>query len=126
MRYDESSIRASGFNSLSDFAVLELLLHKGPMPVNAIGEKVLLTSGSITTAVQRLERKGFVRRERDTEDARVVLVHLTEPGRETIETAFATHAENLDQLFTIFNDEERKQLAGLMRRLGHHSAQLNS
>ncbi|MGB0744663.1 MAG: MarR family transcriptional regulator, partial [Opitutales bacterium] len=48
MRYDEHSIRDAGFNSLSDFAVLEVLLHKGSLPVNTIGEKVLLTSGSIT------------------------------------------------------------------------------
>src|SRR5262245_37563826 len=46
----------------SDFAVLEALLHKGPLPVNEIGRKILLTSGSITTAVDRLEGKGLVER----------------------------------------------------------------
>src|SRR6202165_119785 len=46
----------------SDFAVLEALLHKGPLPVNEIGKKVLLTSGSITVAVDRLEAKGLVER----------------------------------------------------------------
>lgn len=125
MRYDEASIREVGFNSLSDFAVLELLLHKGSLPVNTIGEKVLLTSGSITTAVQRLERKGLVRRERGTEDARVVLVHLTEMGRNTIESAFDAHAGNLEELFEVFDAEERKRFADLMRKLGYHSAQLN-
>ena len=43
MRYDHKSIAAQGFASLSDYAVLEVLLHKGSLPVNAIGEKVLLT-----------------------------------------------------------------------------------
>ena len=62
MAYDQESIQRSGFSSLSDFAVLEVLLHKGAQPVNAIGEKVMLTSGSITTAVQRLEKRGLVRR----------------------------------------------------------------
>src|ERR1039458_10586316 len=47
---------------LSDFGVLEVVLEKGPTPVNAIGEKIRLTSGSITTAVDRLERKGLVER----------------------------------------------------------------
>ena len=78
MRYDDQSIAAQGFASLSAYAVLEVLLHKGALPVNAIGEKVLLTSGSMTTAVQRLEKKGLVRRERSEGDARVVLVHLTD------------------------------------------------
>ena len=118
MRYDQKSIARQGFASLSDFAVLEVLLHKGSLPVNTIGEKVLLTSGSITTAVQRLEKKGLVRRERSEGDARVVLVHLTEAGSELIETAFAEHAANLDELFEEFSDDERAQFAGLMRKLG--------
>jgi len=122
MRYDQSSIRAAGFGSLSDFAVLEVLLHKGSMPVNAIGEKVLLTSGSMTTAVQRLEKKGLVRREKSGADARVVLVHLTEAGRTLIEDAFSTHAANLDHLFEVMDDDEREQFARLMRKLGTRAA----
>lgn len=59
MRYDQQSIGRQGFASLSDFAVLEVLLHKGALPVNTIGEKILLTSGSITTAVQRMEKRGL-------------------------------------------------------------------
>ena len=92
MRYDHQSIAAQGFASLSDYAVLEVLLHKGSLPVNAIGEKVLLTSGSITTAVQRLEKKGLVIRERSEGDARVVLVHLTNEGMNLIQEAFTAHA----------------------------------
>ena len=106
--------------------MLELLLHKGALPVNTIGEKVLLTSGSITTAVQRLEKKGLVRRERSEGDARVVLVHLTEAGLELIENAFAVHAENLDELFAVFTDEERKQFASLMRRVGERVLALDT
>ena len=126
MRYDQNSISASGFSSLSDFAVLEVLLHKGSLPVNTIGEKVLLTSGSITTAVQRLEKKGFVRREKSEADARVVLVHLTEEGRELIEAGFVAHAANLDKLFEVLDDEEREQFANLTRKLGTYASKLNS
>jgi MarR family 2-MHQ and catechol resistance regulon transcriptional repressor len=124
MRYDQKSIARQGFASLSDFAVLEVLLHKGSLPVNTIGEKVLLTSGSITTAVQRLEKKGLVRRERSVGDARVVLVHLTDAGRELIEQAFALHADNLDELFAEFSEEERSQFAILMRKLGQRGQSL--
>ena len=121
--YDRASISRSGFKCLSDFAVLEVLLHKGPMPVNAIGEKVMLTSGSITTAVQRLEKQGLLRRERGQEDGRVVLVHLTGAGRERIEAAFAAHSANLETLFEVLDPEERSQFAQLMRTVGNRAAQ---
>ncbi|MDQ8195232.1 MarR family transcriptional regulator [Coraliomargarita sp. SDUM461004] len=124
MRYDHERIVEQGFTSLSDFAVLEVLLHKGALPVSTIGEKVLLTSGSITTAVQRMERKGFVRRERSEGDARVVLVHLTDAGRELIVDAFAAHSANLDALFSEFSGKERAQFADLMRKLGRRSQAL--
>lgn len=124
-RFDENSIRSCGFRSFSDFAVMEVLLHKGPQPVNTIGEKVHLTSGSITTAVQRLEKQGLVRRERAEEDGRIVRVHLTDSGRRQIESAFNSHAGRLDQLFNILDDEERAGFANLMRKLGQHAESLN-
>ena len=125
MRYDHQSIAAQGFATLSDYAVLEVLLHKGSLPVNAIGEKVLLTSGSMTTAVQRLEKKGLVVRERSEGDARVVLVHLTNEGMSLIQEAFTAHAEDLDELFIEFSEDERIQFAGLMRKLGRRSQELS-
>ncbi|TVP78872.1 MAG: MarR family transcriptional regulator [Puniceicoccaceae bacterium] len=124
MRFDEKGIQQQGFASLSDYAVLEVLLHRGPLPVNTIGEKVLLTSGSMTTAVHRLEKKGLVRRERSEGDGRVVLVHLTDSGRACIETAFEAHARSLDALFEKFTKEERAQFAGLVTRLGRRAKQM--
>src|SRR5260370_1785708 len=59
--YAEKSISESEMCG-SDFAVLEALLHKGPLPVNEIGKKIMLTSGSITVAVDRLETKGLLGR----------------------------------------------------------------
>jgi MarR family 2-MHQ and catechol resistance regulon transcriptional repressor len=126
MRYDQKSISRQGFASLSDFAVLEVLLHKGSLPVNTIGQKVLLSSGSITTAVQRLEKKGLLRKERREDDARVVLVHLTEAGHALIVEAFAHHSENLNELFDVFTDEERVQFAGLIRQIGQRAVSLGS
>ena len=125
MRYDHQSIAAQGFATLSDYAVLEVLLHKGSLPVNAIGEKVLLTSGSMTTAIQRLEKRGLVVRERSEGDARVVLVQLTDKGMNLIQQAFTAHTEDLDQLFVEFSEDERIQFASLMRRLTQRSLKLN-
>src|SRR5262249_8088077 len=68
----------------SDFFVLEVLLHKGPLPVNTIGQKVHLTSGSISVAVDRLVSRGLVERSQSVQDRRVRLVQLTEAGRKLI------------------------------------------
>jgi MarR family 2-MHQ and catechol resistance regulon transcriptional repressor len=117
MRVDQQSITRLGFKSLSDFAVLEVLLNKGPLPVNTIGAKVLLTSGSITSAVQRLEKQELVTRIKDEKDARVVVVHLTKKGRNQIEQAFAQHADDLDEVFEGLSKEERLQFSKLMKKI---------
>src|SRR3954469_23163636 len=79
-RHAECHIHALGIG-FSDFAALEVLLHKGPTPVNEIGRRVRLTSGSITTAIDRLEKKGMVERRDDPGDRRARVVHLTAAGK---------------------------------------------
>src|SRR5215813_12435668 len=81
----------------SDFAVLEVLLHKGPTPVNTIGDLVGLTSGSITAAVDRLENKGLVERRNDSSDRRSRVVHLTDAGDKLIRCAFADHGAAMER-----------------------------
>ncbi len=117
---DRASISRTGLN-VSDFAILETLLHKGPLPINTIGEKVLLTSGSMTTAANRLEKKGLVQRVRDPADGRSVLLHLTGAGQELIETAFLDHCENLELIFTVLAGNERAELARLLKKIGRQA-----
>src|SRR2546425_6875643 len=74
---------------LSDFAIMEMLLHKGPQPVNEIGRRVELTSGAITTAVDRLESRGLVTREAHPSDRRARIVRLTAAGEERAVKIFA-------------------------------------
>ena len=102
----------------SDFSVLELLLHKGPAPVNRIGEKVRLASGSITVAVDRLERKHLVERKNDPGDRRARVVHLTESGRKLIDCAFADHERALERAMSALNEEERMEAMRLLKNLG--------
>lgn len=102
----------------SDFAVLEYLFHKGPSPVNTIGAKIRLTSGSITAAVDRLERKGMVERRNDPADRRARIVHLTTTGRKTIACAFADHEAAMDRAASGLTPAERKRAADLLRKLG--------
>jgi len=123
MNFDRESIRKAGFGSLTDFAVLEVLLHKGAQPVNEIGEKVLLTSGSITTAIQRLEKKGLVARKRDDVDRRVMRISLTDEGQKRIEASFTEHSERLDDLFSVLSEEERTQFGDLVRKVGIEAEQ---
>ena len=121
LRYDRESLQRSGFASLSDFAVLEVLRQQGPQTVKSLGAKVMLTSGSITTAVQRLEKKGLVQRNRGQRDGRLVLVELTEVGTARIQQGFVQHNEDLDQLFSLFTEEERADFDRLMTRLGQQA-----
>src|SRR5439155_26896934 len=81
---------------LSDFAVMEMLLHKGPQPVNEIGRRIELTSGAITTAVVRLESRGLVTREAHPSDRRARIVRLTATGQEQAAKIFAGHREAMD------------------------------
>src|ERR1700744_1435765 len=90
-RYAAADIDETGLG-LSDFAVLEVLLHKGPLPVNTIGPIVDLTPGSISTAVDRLFAKGLVSRVESAEDRRVRIVALTPRGKPLIVSAFRKHS----------------------------------
>ncbi|HXF14355.1 MAG TPA: MarR family transcriptional regulator [Terriglobales bacterium] len=107
---------------LSDFAVLEMLLHKGPQPVNVIGQRVLLTSGSITTAIDRLERRKLVHRTKHPEDRRARLVELTDKGKHLIECAFRQHAADMEETLTVLTHAERAELIRLLKRLGMFAA----
>jgi MarR family 2-MHQ and catechol resistance regulon transcriptional repressor len=103
----------------TDFAILEALLNKGPMPVNTIGRKLLLTSGSITTACDRLADKGLVARVEDPSDRRVRVVELTREGRKLIAPAFARHERDLERVVAgALTAHERNTLVNLLRKLG--------
>jgi MarR family 2-MHQ and catechol resistance regulon transcriptional repressor len=102
----------------SDFAVLEALLHKGELPVNEIGRKVLLTSGSITVAVDRLEAKGLVERRASADDRRARIVHLTGEGRKLITRAYAEHATDMERLASELSATERATLIRLLKKIG--------
>lgn len=105
----------------SDFRVLEALLHKGPLPVNVIGHKVDLTTGSITSAIDRLEEKRLVIRKNHPEDRRIRVVELTAKGRRLIEKAYAQHKLHMDEAVRGLSREERGILVSLLKRLGKTS-----
>jgi MarR family 2-MHQ and catechol resistance regulon transcriptional repressor len=101
----------------SEFRVLEVLLHKGTLPVNAIGPKVWLTPGSISVAVDRLEKKALVKR-KNTKDRRVRLVELTAKGRDLISKTFREHAAAMEEPARVLSTEERLMMLRLLKKLG--------
>jgi MarR family 2-MHQ and catechol resistance regulon transcriptional repressor len=109
---------------LSDFGVLEVLLHKGPLPVNALGAKIRLTSGSISVAIDRLEKKGLVERKDDPEDRRARIIHLTPAGSKLIECAFAEHAAAMERATSGLSTAERRVALGLLKKLGRKAEEL--
>jgi MarR family 2-MHQ and catechol resistance regulon transcriptional repressor len=103
---------------LSDFAILEVLLHKGPLLVNDIGRRIDLTSGAITSAIDRLEARELVRREADEVDRRARVVHLTAAGKAYIQPIFASHKKAMDARAAHLTEAERATLIELLKKLG--------
>jgi MarR family transcriptional regulator, 2-MHQ and catechol-resistance regulon repressor len=101
----------------SDFRVLEVLLHKGSLPVNTIGPKVWFTPGSISVAVDRLEKKALVKR-KNTDDRRVRLVELTAKGRALITKTFGEPATAMEQAAAVLSKQERLILLRLLKKVG--------
>jgi len=119
-KVDHASIADSGLQ-LSEFGILEVLLHKGPLPISLIGEKVLLTSGSMTAAVDRLDKKGLTKRVRNPDDRRSTQVHLTDSGQRTIERAYRRHAANLEAIAAVLQPHEKAELVRLLKKIGRHA-----
>jgi MarR family 2-MHQ and catechol resistance regulon transcriptional repressor len=115
--YVEQCIAAEGL-CLSDFMVLEVLLHKGPLTISIIGEKVLLTNASMTAAVDRLEERGFVTRQSSEKDRRSRIVALTKEGRVFIAGLYARHVKDIEAVTSSLSQKEQNKLRGLLKTLG--------
>jgi MarR family transcriptional regulator, 2-MHQ and catechol-resistance regulon repressor len=108
----------------SDFRVLEVLLHKGPLPVNTVGPIVDLTPGSISIAVDRLVAKGLVSRVESAEDRCVRIVALTARGKDLIVPAFRKHAGQMKRVFSELSPEELRALEEALKKAGKRAAAL--
>jgi len=122
-RYAAADIEETGLG-LSDFAVLEVLLHKGPLPVNTIGPIVDLTPGSISIAVDRLFAKALVSRVESAEDRRVRIVSLTPRGKDLIVSAFRKHSGQMKKVFSELSAEQLRSLEVMLKKVGKRAAAL--
>jgi MarR family transcriptional regulator, 2-MHQ and catechol-resistance regulon repressor len=123
MKYAAAGIEDTGLGD-SDFRVLEVLLHKGPLPVNTIGPIVDLTPGSISIAVDRLVAKGLVSRVESPQDRRVRIVALTPRGKALIVPAFRKHSGQMRKIFSELSAEELRGLEVVLKKVGKRAAAL--
>src|ERR1700731_1985337 len=122
-RYLRPTMSAGGLGE-SDFRVLEVLLHNGPIPVNAICPKVDLNPGSVSVAVDRLYKKGFVSRVESARDRRVRTVALTEKGKKMFHPLFRRHTALIKRAFEDVSPEELQQLEGVLKKVGKRAESL--
>ena len=122
-RYAAADIEETGLG-LTDFGILEVLLHKGPLPVNTIGPIVDLTPGSISIAIDRLFAKGLVSRVESPEDRRVRIVALTPRGKDLIVPAFRKHSGGIKRLFSELSPEELRGFEVALKKVGKRAAAL--
>jgi MarR family transcriptional regulator, 2-MHQ and catechol-resistance regulon repressor len=106
------------------FAVLEALLHLGPMCQHTLGKKLLRSGGNVTLVVDNLERHGWVRRERQVKDRRMVEIHLTPKGRRLITQVFPEHAKVIAKVMSQLSAAEQEQLRKIAGKLGQGADEL--
>lgn len=118
------SIHKKGNKTIKDggltatqFAVLEMLYHKGDLKICEIIEKSLSTGGNMTVVIDNLEKEDLVRRYQDSKDRRVNLVSITEKGRRLISDIFPNHLENINTIFNNLSEDEKRTLIELLKKL---------
>lgn len=116
-------IRSHGLNP-TEFAVLELLYHKGDQPIQHIGRKVLLASGSITYVVDKLEGKKLLERKACSKDRRVTHAVITEKGKELMDEIFPRHEKAVDEIFGGLDPKEKVTMITLLKKLGFYAEEL--
>lgn len=111
-------IAEAGLNP-TEFAVLELLYHKGDQPLQQIGGKILLASGSITYVVDKLEQKEFLQRIACKDDRRVTFAKITDKGKAFIESVFPAHEKRIDDIMSALTKEEKATAIELLKKIGY-------
>ncbi len=118
----EHGIAETGL-TLSDFQVIETLLHKGPLTVSELQTKVLLATGSMTVAVDRVEKKGLVVRTAVANDRRARCLELTEKGQQLAQSMFEAHAKELEAVMAVLTQAETQAAYTAARKLGMFAAE---
>jgi MarR family transcriptional regulator, 2-MHQ and catechol-resistance regulon repressor len=104
--------------NLSEFGALEVLYHKGPLPVQAICEKVLIANSSMSYVIENLIKKGYIEKVKEPSDRRVHIIHLTEKGHVLFDEIYPKHLAHMRSVIDVLDESEEKELQRLLKKLG--------
>ena len=111
--------------TITEFAILEVLYHRGPLLLGEVQRRILVSSGGVTYLVDRLQQKGLVERRECPNDRRARYAALTPEGEALIARIFPEHAQCILRAMGGLSDAERREAIDLLRRLGRHAAELD-
>lgn len=120
-RHAEADMSRNGL-SPGEFAILEVLYHKGPLLLGEVQRKILVSSGGVTYLVDRLEKQGLVERRDCPGDRRARYAALTPQGESFIAGVFPDHAAAIERATEGLSDREKQTAIALLRKLGLHAA----
>ena len=109
--------------TLAEFAILEVLYHKGQMLLGEIQRRILVSSGGITFLVDRLAGKGLVERRECKDDRRARYAALTPAGHELIQRIFPEHAARISDAVSALTLNQQRELTKLLKTLGKNAAE---
>ncbi|MBO6795005.1 MAG: MarR family transcriptional regulator [Balneolaceae bacterium] len=104
--------------TVSQFGVLEALLHVGPQNQKELGARLLKSGGNITMVIDNLEKSGWVERKKNPKDRRAMIISLTKNGKSFIEDFFPKHLERIVGEFEVLTPEELEELGRLAKKVG--------
>lgn len=121
--HTEASVTAHGL-TITEFAILEALYHKGPMLLGEVQRKILLSSGGITFLVDKLEGRGLVKRTLCERDRRARYAELTPDGHALIARIFPLHAEAIRRAMSGLGLADQREAIALLKTLGREAEAL--
>ncbi len=113
----KNDVSKYGLN-LSEFGALEVLYHKGPLPVQSICEKVLIANSSMSYVIENLIKKELIEKVKDENDRRIHIVHLSKKGKKLFDDVYPKHLEHMRSVINILDESEEKELQSLLKKLG--------
>lgn len=108
--------------TISQFGILEALMHLGPQSQKELGEKLLKSGGNITLVIDNLEKSGFVTRKKNPEDRRALIIDLTAQGKSFIEDFFPKHLKKITEEFSVLDENEKMELGRICKKIGMKEA----
>jgi MarR family 2-MHQ and catechol resistance regulon transcriptional repressor len=116
-RHAEADVARHGL-TIAEFGILEALYHVGPMLLGELQRKILVSSGGVTYLVDRLEKRGLVRREPCPEDRRARYAALTPEGKRLVARIFPDHARVIERAMSGLTRSDRERAVALLKQLG--------